>query len=50
MPGPVAYTGEEVARIIRSQAFELYKIRDFTWNNYIYTDRNATERLLELLK
>ncbi len=50
VPGPVAYTGEEVIRIIRSEAFELYKIRDFTQNNYIYTDRNATERLLELLK
>lgn len=50
VPGPVAYTGEEVVSIIKEQAFELYRIKDFILRNYIYTDRNATERLLELMK
>jgi CDP-ribitol ribitolphosphotransferase len=50
VPGPVAYTGEEVVRIIKEQEFELYRIKDFIQRNYIYTDRNATERLIELLK
>ncbi len=50
VPGPVAYTGDEVAGIIRGEAFELYKIDNFIEKNYIYTDCNATERLLELLK
>jgi CDP-ribitol ribitolphosphotransferase len=50
VPGPVAYTGEEVISIIKEQAFELYRIKDFIQRNYIYTDRNATERLIELLK
>jgi CDP-ribitol ribitolphosphotransferase len=50
VPGPVAYTGEEVVNIIKEQEFELYRIKDFIHRNYIYTDRNATERLIELLK
>jgi CDP-ribitol ribitolphosphotransferase len=50
VPGPVAFTGEEVVSIIKEQAFELYRIKDFIQRNYIYTDRNATERLIELLK
>lgn len=50
VPGPVARTGGEVAEIILKEAFELYKIDNFIENNYIYTDCNATERLLELLK
>lgn len=50
VPGPVAYTGDEVAGIIHREAFELYKIDNFIEKNYIYTDCNATERLLELLK
>jgi CDP-ribitol ribitolphosphotransferase len=50
VPGPVAYTGEEVVRIIKEQEFELYRNKDFIHRNYIYTDRNATERLIELLK
>jgi CDP-ribitol ribitolphosphotransferase len=49
VPGPVAFTGDEVAGIIRREAFELYKIDNFIEKNYIYTDCNATERLLELL-
>jgi CDP-ribitol ribitolphosphotransferase / teichoic acid ribitol-phosphate polymerase len=50
VPGPVAYTGDEVVRIIKEDAFELYRIKDFIHRNYIYTDGNATERLIELLK
>lgn len=50
VPGPVAYTADEVVRIIKEQSFELYRIGDFIHRSYIYTDRNATERLLELIK
>ena len=50
VPGPVAYTGEEVIDIIKEQAFEVYRIKDFIDRNYIYTDCNATERLIELMK
>lgn len=50
VPGPVAYHCPEVVDIIRTKAFELYRIDDFIQRNYIYTDGNATERLIELMK
>jgi CDP-ribitol ribitolphosphotransferase len=50
VPGPVAYTCDEVVDIILEKEFELYRIDEFVHNNYIYTDQNATERLIELLK
>ncbi len=50
VPGPVAYHCEEVVRIIQGQAYEQSRIESFIHNHYIYTDGNATERLLGLLK
>lgn len=50
VPGPVAYNCQEVLDIIRTKAFELYRIDDFVNRNYIYTDGNATDRLIELMK
>ncbi len=50
VPGPVAYTCQEVMNIIQNEAFELHKIDSFTDNNYSYTDGNATERLIELIR
>ena len=50
VPGPVAYQCSEVVEIIKNKAFELYRIDDFIHRNYIYTDGNATERLIELIK
>ena len=50
VPGPVVYHCHEVVDIIRTKAFELYRIDDFLQRNYIYTDGNATERLIELMK
>jgi CDP-ribitol ribitolphosphotransferase len=50
VPGPVAYRCEDVVRILREGSFDLLRIEDFILRNYVYTDGNATERLLELLK
>jgi len=50
VPGPVAYSCDEVLEIIKESKFSQYKIDNFINNNYIYTDGNATERLIELIK
>jgi CDP-ribitol ribitolphosphotransferase len=50
VPGPVAYSCREVLDIIKSRAFQTDKIEDFIRYHYLYTDGNATDRLLELLK
>lgn len=50
VPGPIAYTCREVLDIIRDKEFQLNKVEEFIGNHYLYTDGNATERLLELLK
>jgi CDP-ribitol ribitolphosphotransferase len=50
VPGPVAYSSEEVVDIIKEQDFDQYVINEFVNNNYIYTDGNATRRLIELIK
>ncbi len=50
VPGPVAHSCREVLDIIRDQGFQQSKVEEFINNHYLYTDGNATERLLELLK
>jgi CDP-ribitol ribitolphosphotransferase len=50
VPGPVAYSCEEVVRIIKAQDYDPYAINEFINNNYIYTDGSATRRLIELIK
>lgn len=50
VPGPVALNCQDVVNIIRNEGFETFKIEDFLSNNYLYTDGNATERLIELIK
>jgi CDP-ribitol ribitolphosphotransferase len=50
VPGPVAYSSEDVVDIIKEQDFDQYVINEFVNNNYIYTDGNATRRLIELIK
>lgn len=50
VPGPVAYSCQEVLNIIQNKDFQTNKIEDFINNQYLFTDGNATERLLELLK
>ncbi len=50
VPGPIAYSCREVLDIIRNKKFQLYKVEEFIGKHYLYTDGNATERLLELLK
>lgn len=50
VPGPVALNCQDVVNIIRNKSFEAFKIEDFLNNNYLYTDGNATERLIELIK
>ncbi len=50
VPGPVAFSCKEVLDIIRNKEFQLKKVEEFIGNHYLYTDGNATDRLLELLK
>ncbi len=50
VPGPTAHTSKDVIDIIRSEAFEQYKLDSFINSQYIHTDRNATTRLIELLR
>ena len=50
VPGPVAKSCQEVVDLIQKEDFELTKIQNFINNNYQFTDCNATERLLQLLK
>jgi CDP-ribitol ribitolphosphotransferase len=50
VPGPVARDCQEVVSIIRNKSFETDKIEDFLNSTYLYTDGNATKRLLELMK
>jgi CDP-ribitol ribitolphosphotransferase len=50
VPGPIAYSCDEVLEIMKKNNFNKYKIDDFITNNYIYTDGNAIGRLVELIK
>lgn len=50
VPGPVAYSCREVLDIIRNGAFQTNRIEEFISDHYMYTDGNATDRLMELLK
>lgn len=50
VPGPVAYKYKDVAKIIKENSYDFHRIEEFINENYMYTDGNATERLIELLK
>ena len=49
VPGPIAYTGNDVAEIIRENRFDPDQIKEFKQRNYTYTDGKATDRLINLL-
>ncbi|MBH1940366.1 CDP-glycerol glycerophosphotransferase family protein [Mobilitalea sibirica] len=50
VPGPVVYTANEVGEIIRSNQFDIERIKSFKQKNFPYLDGKATERLLELIE
>ncbi|HKL79994.1 MAG TPA: CDP-glycerol glycerophosphotransferase family protein [Mobilitalea sp.] len=50
VPGPVAYTSEEVIAIIRDDRIDLRRIQNFKNRNFSYLDGNATGRLIELIE
>jgi len=50
VPGPVAYKYQDVADIIRADCFDEQRTEAFVQFNYMYTDGNATERFMEVLK
>lgn len=50
VPGPVAYHCQEVVELIKENRFPNDQIINFIQDNYKYTDGNATQRLIELLK
>ena len=50
VPGPVAYSCDELVRMIREQDFTQERIVGFIQRSYTYTDGRATKRLLELLQ
>ena len=50
VPGPVAYTVEEVLELIIKEDFDFWKPESFIEKNYAYTDGKATERLLAVIE
>lgn len=49
VPGPVAFTAEEVGRILEKQDFDMKRIRSFVKSNFPYLDGNAVKRLIGLI-
>ena len=49
VPGPVAYTGKEVCRLIQEEHFDAERMQSFIEENYHSLDGNATGRLIALL-
>lgn len=50
VPGPVVYNYKEAAQVIQKNTYDYHRIEEFISNHYMYTDGNATDRLIELLK
>lgn len=50
VPGPVAYRSKDVVKLIKEQDFQSYDIDAFIRENYLYSDGNATGRLIELIE
>lgn len=50
VPGPVAQTGAEVARLFRDEQFSIEKVKEFRERNYTYLDGKATLRLIKLIQ
>lgn len=50
VPGPIAYTSDEVVDIIKNKRYSMDRLHHFKEENYQYLDGKATERLIELLR
>ncbi len=50
VPGPVAYSCQEVIELIKRKDFQQYKLDSFISSQYSYIDGNATARLIELIR
>lgn len=50
VPGPIAYTGQEIANIIKNEDFDSYQIVTFKEDSFKYLDGMATSRLINLLQ
>ncbi|HHT98143.1 MAG TPA: hypothetical protein GXZ90_09655 [Clostridiales bacterium] len=50
VPGPIAYTGEDIADIIKDENFDLYKTFTFKEDSFNYLDGMATNRLINLIQ
>lgn len=50
VPGPVAYTVEELTELIMKDSFDMNRVKAFIEENYSYTDGKATKRLIELIE
>lgn len=49
VPGPVVKSGSEAAAVIKENRFDLDRIREFTKQQFLWLDKNATGRLLSLI-
>jgi CDP-ribitol ribitolphosphotransferase len=49
VPGPIVRTQQELVGFLRNPNPDLSKIRRFAEENYAYLDRNAVQRLLQLI-
>jgi len=49
VPGPIAKNTEEIINLIKNNAFDFEKIRDFVSKNYDYLDSKSSKRIIDYI-